>query len=101
MNNANGMFGLMKIYCLYDAKGEHYGNAPMFYQHRADAIRDFEKAVNDEKSALFPYAADFTLFEIGTWNQRTGEVVMFETKYSLGSGNEFKRQAAQVEPIAR
>jgi len=82
---------LSKIYCVYDSKAEHFGSQPFFCPNRAAAIRGFEQACNDPQQDFCKWPADFTLFEIGTWDTRTGEIKMFETKISLGLAVEFKK----------
>ena len=37
------------------------------------------------------YPDDFTLFEIGEWDDDKGSVTMFETKKSLGLAIEYKK----------
>lgn len=83
---------LVKAYAVYDAKGEHFGEKPMFFNERADAVRSFESAVNDSQSMIANYPEDFTLIEIGTWDKRRGVLLMYDAKVSLGVGSQFKKQ---------
>lgn len=92
--------GLMKIFCVHDSKAEHYGVQPFCFMNAADALRGFEQEANSDQSAIGKYPGDFTLFEIGTWNLRTGEIEMYSAKKCLGCAVEFvKKPAKPVETI--
>jgi len=52
------------------------------------AIRQFGDMVNDENSQISKHPADYTLFELGEWNDNTAEFVELG-KTSLGNGVEF------------
>lgn len=80
-----------RVFCVYDAKGEHYGKQPFVCANRADAIRGFTKEVNTPGTPLADYPEDFTLLEIGTWDERTGNIDMYGAKFPLGSGLDFKK----------
>lgn len=58
---------LLKMFCIYDAKVEAY-MTPFFMRSKGEAIRGFTELVNDGKSNFAKYPADFTLFELGDWN---------------------------------
>jgi len=64
---------LKKIYSVYDRKVEAYGT-PFVQQNEALAIRSFERAyLNPELDfSLFP--EDYSLFELGTYNEDTGQI---------------------------
>jgi len=83
----------MKIYSVYDSKGSYY-DKPFIQRNAAEAIRGFELAVNDQKheSMLKLYPADYTLFEIGEWDEQTGSVAMHSAKINLGNGLQMKKE---------
>lgn len=89
----------LKIYCIYDSKGENFGKQPHFFENRADSIRAFQQAVNDPQSMWSKYPADYTLFEIGEWDQMEGVITMYETKMSLGLALEYKNKPATETPL--
>lgn len=80
---------MIKIFCVYDSKGKHYGKTPFFADNSADAIRSFESVVNDKSTMIGQHPEDFTLFECGEWDLLRGIAIMLDTKVSLGLGNEF------------
>lgn len=88
----------MKImmYSVYDSKTGVFGQ-PNFLINRGAALRAWQEAANDNQSNIGKYPADFTMFEIGYWDDETGNVSMHHTKVSLGTALEFKRdQTATV-----
>lgn len=81
----------MKVLAVYDEKVKAYIE-PWYARTTAAAIRSFESAVNDPKTQLSQHPSDFTLFEIGEWDDDKGEIQMYEAKKSLGLAQEFKHQ---------
>lgn len=64
-----------KIVSVYDVKAEFFGT-PVFVKSTGEAIRSFGDAVNSkEKDNNFAkYPQDFILFEIGEFDDATGEL---------------------------
>ena len=84
----------IKIFCVYDSKAEAF-HSPFLRAYTADAIRewsDLANGVNDKNSPVCRFASDFTLFEIGVFNQRDGSITMYESKRSLGTALEHVRK---------
>lgn len=66
---------ILKVYCVLDAKAGYFGQ-PLFAQSEGAAVRSFSDAVNNEKSGdWFRHPEDFQLFEIGEYDDATGEIV--------------------------
>lgn len=65
---------LKKIFTVYDSKSQVFGNL-IIEITTASGQRVFTDAVNQEESAFARHAGDYTLFEIGTWNDTTGEII--------------------------
>lgn len=66
-----------KVFAVYDSKACFFGQ-PFFDQHVNSAIRNFSDAVNDgsnPNNMWFKHPEDFSLFEIGDFNNETGELV--------------------------
>lgn len=79
------------IYAVYDAKAEVYSQ-PHFLLNRGTAFRAWEEAANDNSTQIGKYPADFTMFEIGEWDDQTGTITMLKAKISLGTALELKKQ---------
>ncbi len=85
----------MKIYTVYDSKAEAYMQP--FYQKTAGlALRDFQAAANSEKSSISQHPADFTLFEIGSYDERTGKVQPLDAFANLGTALEHINQNKEL-----
>lgn len=82
---------IFKAFNVYDSKVEAY-NTPFFLRHKGEALRSFEEIANDKSSAIGKHPGDFTLFEIGTYNELTGELACYESKINLGCAIELVRQ---------
>lgn len=79
-----------KIYTVYDVKSETY-TAPSLNPARGQAIRSFQDAVNDPKGGvLASHPEDFTLFELGDFDIKTGLIELYETKQAVANGLDVK-----------
>lgn len=62
-----------KLFCVYDSKAECYGT-PFFMPTRGMAERAFGNLVNDPQSSIHRNPEDFTLYEVGEFDDSTGVV---------------------------
>lgn len=90
-----------KVYAVFDSKVKVF-DPPFLMRNAAEALRSFTLAVNhqsnkDGKIATFP--ADYTLFEIGEWNDLTGSIVMHEAKTSLATGLDVKDTNSGIQAL--
>lgn len=90
---------VQKIFNVYDCKAEHYNN-PFFLRTRGEALRGFQEVCNDPQSQISKYPADFTLFEIGEYDQVTGKISLHVAPVSLGTGVEFKKASNSI-PLSK
>lgn len=88
----------LKMFAVYDSKAEAYMQ-PFFMQSRGQAIRAWDGLVNDAKSEMCQYPADFTLFELGEYDDSNGQVEMLDAKINLGCAIEFKKKPADTLPL--
>lgn len=68
---------IMKMFAVFDSKAATYG-IPFADQRIESAIRNFSDAVNDGSNPgnlWHKHPEDFSLFEIGEFNQETGEII--------------------------
>lgn len=88
---------MQNLYTVYDSKAEAY--LPMFASQTAGtAIRAFTEAVNDPSHVFGRHAGDYTLFEIGTWNETTAEIIMHNAKLNLGMAINYLDQQGIRDP---
>ncbi|QXP07837.1 MAG: nonstructural protein [Arizlama microvirus] len=82
----------MKVFTVYDCKAEAY-LTPMFMQSRGVAIRQFGAAAADDKHDFCRFAEDYTLFELGDYDERYASFNLHQTPISLGKASELKAQS--------
>lgn len=85
----------MKIFSIYDSKAEAYIQ-PFYSLTPAAAIRIFSEAAQDEGDsngrpahAFNKHGADYTLFMVGEWDERTGIIKPTDAKTALGCAIDF------------
>ena len=88
---------MQKLFTVYDAKSETY-SAPSANPSRGQAARSFGDAVNTPHSVERPnvlnqHPEDFTLFEIGEFDLRTGVITLYDACFAVGNGLDFVEKA--------
>lgn len=78
-----------KIFAIYDSKAQAYLQ-PFFARTNGLAVRMFETAAKEEGNNFNKHAADYTLFEIGEWDEHKGEVEALNHFNNLGTALEYK-----------
>lgn len=84
---------LQKVFCIYDSKAEAHA-APFTGPATKWGLRQFEDLSHDPKSQVAKYPADFTLFEIGTFDEDTGLIESYAAKINLGDALTLRSQSA-------
>lgn len=78
------------LYCVYDSKVGIF-HAPMVMLNKGEALRSWEEVANDDTKAICRHPQDFTLFEVGTFEDTLPEINMYKAPESLGLASNFKR----------
>ena len=93
---------ILKIFAVYDQAADAY-LMPFFDHNRGRALRGFSELVNSPDHQFGKYAADFTLFEIGAWNDEDCIFDMYTSKVNLGTALEFKESenAPSISDVAQ
>lgn len=78
------------VYSVFDSKAEVFSQ-PMFMGNRGQAIRSFQDEINrdNKESLLHKHPADFSLFEIGFWDNEKGVFENLKAPANLGNGLSF------------
>lgn len=85
-----------KRFSVYDSKAAAY--LPEFlHRTTALAIRSFSTAANKEEHDFKEYAADYTLFEVGTWDDTTCRSTDLEAHINLGTALSHMDQVPALE----
>ncbi len=87
---------LCKMFAIYDNKAEYYLN-PLTFNTTGESLRNFSDAVNDTQTMLHRHPGDFNLFEIGTYDNLTGQISMHQNSVNLGNALEFIEQETPYE----
>lgn len=81
----------LKIFAVYDTKAEAYAR-PFFDQSRGSALRSFADIANDSTHPIGKHPGDYTLFEIGEYNDQNGEIKNNDANVALGAAIEFLKE---------
>jgi len=79
---------IVKLFTVYDSKVKTWFT-PLPFKHAGDALRWFQESANEKKSNLGKYPADFTLFELGEFDDQTAVVTTHKTPIAMGVAIEF------------
>lgn len=71
-----------KVFSVWDTKAECYGT-PFFMPNRNMALRAFHDLAKDDKTTIFKHPSDYALFEIGEYEDNTGELI-YQKPINLG-----------------
>lgn len=86
---------IYKVFSIYDSKAEAYLQ-PFMMKTKGEAIRAITARVNDgsKENSFYHHAGDFTLFEVGTWNDENAFFTQLSTPHSMGVLIEFKKDVS-------
>lgn len=77
-----------RLYSVYDSVAQVWGK-PFPMKNKGEAIRGFAQACSDPQTSLYQNPEDYTLFEIGEWDDDKGNILMHDAKVSCGVAIEF------------
>lgn len=78
----------LKCFAVFDSKAGAYMR-PFFDVSAGSAVRGFEDEVNNPDSMLSRHPGDFTLFELGTWDDSNAQFKQQDAPLCLGVAVEF------------
>ena len=76
------------VFSIYDSKAESF-STPFIQTTVGLAIRFLETLTKDPQTALNKYPEDHTLFRIGEWDERKGEIKMDTAPVSLARSSDY------------
>lgn len=79
----------MKVFSVYDSKAEAY-ILPFYERTTGLAIRAFSNAANEPEHGFCKNPADYTLMEVGEWNEMEGRFEPLHANKNLGTALEMK-----------
>lgn len=81
-----------QIFTIHDSKAQAF-LSPFVMQNAEMAQRTFIECANDKTHMFCKHPTDFTLFQIGTFDDETGDVENFSLKINLGWASNYQVQA--------
>lgn len=90
---------IMKVFSIYDGKGKCYG-LPFFMAQVGVAARAFGDLVNDDQSAVCKHPADYTLYQVGVFDDESGLFENVSPQVLIGHGSDFAKPI-QLAPRLR
>ena len=79
---------LLKMYSVFDSKADAF-LPPFFLHNNGLALRTFGDACNMKDHQFGKHPEDYTLFELGVFEDDSGSFEIYKTPKSLGLGVEF------------
>ncbi len=77
-----------KIFSIHDQKAKAF-LPPFFLPETGMALRTFGDCVNSQSHQFNKHPEDYTIFELGTFDDNTGKIVLENAPQSRGNGVEF------------
>jgi len=91
---------ILKVYSVYDSKAECFGT-PFFMGTRGMAIRAFSDLAGDFKSNVSRHPEDYSLFEIGEFDDSKGSIECGVAPTNLGLASSFLPRGTETERMIR
>lgn len=85
---------VLKVFSVYDSKVGLFMQ-PFFFSSNGQALRAWETTVNDPQTMFKRYPNDFTLYELGSFDETSGKFKELDSKVNLGSALDFVKGPEQ------
>jgi len=79
---------ITKVFSVYDSKALIYG-VPFFMPTVGGAVRAFSDVCNDPQSTINRHGGDFSLFQLGEFDDSKGALIGISPYILLGHGSDF------------
>lgn len=73
---------MSKLFSIYDSKAAAYMN-PFIQPTVPAAMRSFGVVCSDPNSEFHKHAEDYTLFELGDWDETLGKLIPLSTPHAV------------------
>lgn len=84
-----------KLFAIYDSKAEAY-NTPFCFNTIGQATRAFTDEAQNPQSSIAKHPEDFTLFELGSFDDSSASFELHATPKSIGTALEFVSRGQAV-----
>lgn len=75
----------------YDSKIQNYAQ-PFFMRTKGEAIRAWTEVSNDTSTNIGKYPEDFSLMELGEYDEASGSFSNHQAPINLGLASQYKKQ---------
>lgn len=82
---------MLKAFSIFDNQTNVF-HQPFFVEHHQVALRYFVSLCRDEKSDICKFPAAFNLFELGSFDESSGEFLALEHKINHGFASAYINQ---------
>lgn len=90
---------MLKIYAVRDAKAEAYGSL-ICCATAGLATRAFADACADSRSPMASYPKDYDLYELGTFDPSSGQVVGYALPKFIASASEMLNELKRIRSVS-
>lgn len=84
---------MLKMFSVYDVKSESFSK-PFYALTKGEAIRIFTEAANDTSSNIGKYPEDFSLFDLGSFDESNASIAPNLAPVSIGTALEFVKTSS-------
>jgi len=84
----------LRVYAVYDSKIGVFAR-PFFMQSKGEALRAWQDVVNDPNTSFHKHPEDFTLFEIGVWEDEDARFENHVSPESMGLALDYTKPKLQ------
>lgn len=79
----------MSVFAVYDEKAQAYAN-PFYFNFKGEAVRAFQDIATDPKSIISKHISDFSLYMLGTFDDRSGQLESLKVPEFIIKAVDFK-----------
>lgn len=89
---------IQKVFGVRDAKALAFLQ-PFFSSQVGTAVRAFDEECNKESSPFYKWPGDYNLYELGDFDDQTGELIACSPIKLLGVASDFKRASTPTSAV--
>lgn len=89
---------VLKVFSVRDEKIGIYMK-PFMDAHLGNALRSWTEACNEPQSPFCKYPTDFTLYEVGTFDDLEGRLIPLTVPHKISTASEVIREPAEKLPF--
>lgn len=89
---------ILLVYSVYDSKVQAYAT-PFLQRSKGEALRGFQEAANNSEINISRHPADYSLMELGTYDDQVGQFKNHTAPLNLGLASQYKNPPASPAPL--